>query len=144
MIFDALDGLNWLAVAAAAAAALAIGIVWFSPFALGTLWARQVSRYTAVAEDAIATDAGRPRALSAWLGTIAVSALALAMTAEALDTESPVEGVALGLVLAVGIGATLAGWPVIFARMPWQWWLLNAGAFLLMQIAMGAILGAWR
>jgi hypothetical protein len=49
----------------------------------------------------------------------------------------------LGLVLGLGLGATLASWPPIFARMPWQWWLVNSGAFVLMQVAMGTILGAW-
>lgn len=144
MILDSLDDLNWLAVATAAAAAFAIGMLWFSPIAFGAFWARQVSGYTSVLEDETMRDAGRPKALSAWLGTIAVSAIALAMTAGALDADSPGEGVALGLVLAVGLGATVAGWPAIFARMPWQWWLVNTGAFLLMQMAMGAILGAWR
>ena len=50
----------------------------------------------------------------------------------------------LGLVLGVGFGATFGSWPAIFARMPWEWWLVNAGAFLLMQVAMGVILAAWQ
>lgn len=59
---------------------------------------------------------------------------------EAVNADSAGEGVVLGL----GFGATLSRWPPIFARLPWQWWLVNNGAFLLMQDAIGAILGAWR
>ena len=144
MILESLDSINWLAVMTAAGAAFAIGVLWFSPVALGTSWARQVSRYTAISQGEITTAASRPTPLVSWLGMIAVTAVVLAATVEAVGAESAVEGVVLGLFLAVGFGATLASWPPIFARMPWQWWLMNSGAFLLMQIAMGAILGSWQ
>jgi hypothetical protein len=63
---------------------------------------------------------------------------------EAVDADSVGDGIVLGLVLGAGMGATFSSWPPIFARMPWQWWLVNNGAFLLMLVAMGAILGGWR
>jgi hypothetical protein len=143
MVLDSLDTLNWPAVGAAVASAFVIGLLWFSPQVLGPFWARQVSRYTALPEGEITNEASRPTALSAWLGVIAVSAVALAVTAEAVGADSPSDGIVLGLVLGLGLGATLASWPPIFARMPWQWWLVNSGAFVLMQVAMGTILGAW-
>ena len=68
----------------------------------------------------------------------------MGMAVEAVSAKSSGEGVVLGLVLGVGFGATFGSWPAIFARMPWEWWLVNAGAFLLMQVAMGVILAAWQ
>jgi len=46
VILEFLDDINWAAVGASFLAAFAIGLVWFSPRALGAFWARQVSRYS--------------------------------------------------------------------------------------------------
>ncbi len=35
----------------------------------------------------------------------------------------------------LGLAATFSSWPPVFARMPWGWWLVNNGAFLLMLAA---------
>jgi hypothetical protein len=144
MILEFLDDLNWAAVGTSIVAAFAIGLVWFSPAALGTFWARQVSGYTGVPETEIATGASQPSPLVKWLVGIAVAAIALALAVEAVEANSVGEGIVLGLVLGVGLGAVVTSWPPIFARMPWKWWLVNSGAFLVMLAAMGAILGAWR
>jgi hypothetical protein len=144
MLLDFVDDINWPAVAASVAAAFFVGLVWFSPPALGRFWARQVARYAGIAESEITSGASQARPLVSWLGSIIVTAVVMATTVEAVGAESAGQGSVLGLVLGVGFGATFASWPVIFARMPWQWWLVNTGAFLLMQVAMGAILAAWR
>jgi hypothetical protein len=115
MILDSLDELNWAAVGTTSIAAFAIGAVWFSPSVLGGFWARQVARYTGAAAADITAAAARPASLAKWLAG-----------------------------LAVGLGATFSSWPPVFARMPWGWWLVNNGAFVLMLAAIGAILGAWR
>jgi hypothetical protein len=143
MIFDTLDEINWLAVIASTAAAFVIGVAWFSPPIFGGVWARQVSRYTSRDEAEIASDASRTTALSGWLGSIAVTAVVMAMVVEAVDADSAGEGAVLAFVIALGFGATFASWPPIFARVPWQWWLVNTGAFLVMQVAMGVILAIW-
>jgi Protein of unknown function (DUF1761) len=144
MILDFLDDINWAAVGTALGAAFAIGLVWFSPPALGGFWARQVSRYTGIPEGEITNGASQPRRLAKWLISIAITAVAIGLAVEAADADSVGDGIVLGLVLAVGLGATSTSWPPIFARMPWRWWLVNNGAFLLMLVAMGAILGGWR
>jgi hypothetical protein len=144
MILEFLDDINWAGVGASLLAAFAIGLVWFSPRALGAFWARQVSRYTGVAEGEITGEASQAPALAKWLVGFAITSVALALAVEAVGADSAGEGALLGLVLGVGFGATLSSWPPVFARMPWAWWLVNNGAFLLMSAAMGAILGAWR
>ena len=144
MILDSLDDLNWAAVATSLVAAFTIGAIWFSPSVLGGVWARQVARYTGAAEADITAAASRPQALAQWLAGFTVAAVAMAVSAKAVDANSAGDGIVLGLVLAVGLAATFSSWPPVFARMPWAWWLVNNGAFLLMLAAMGAILGAWR
>jgi hypothetical protein len=144
MILDLLNDINWAAVGASLVAAFAIGLVWFSPSALGGFWARQVSRYTGIPEGEITSGASQGRPLAKWLMGIAIAAVAIALAVEAVGADSAGDGVVLGLVLGVGFGATFSSWPPVFARMPWAWWLVNNGAFLLMLIVMGAILGAWR
>lgn len=143
MILDTLDVINWAAVGASLVAAFAIGLLWFSPPALGSFWARQVSRYTAIPEGEITSGASQVTPLAQWLVSIAIADVVIALAVEAVGAESAGDGMVLGLVLGAGLGATSSSWPPIFARMPWEWWLVNNGAFLLMLVAMGAILGAW-
>jgi hypothetical protein len=144
MILDALANLNWIAVAASALVAFGIGLAWFAPRSLGTIWARQVSRYTGIPTSEVAAAASRPPALGAWLTTIVVNAVGVALVIELGGARSAWDGALIGLALGVGLGATLNTWPLIFAGMPRTWWMLNNGAFLVMQVAMGAILGAWH
>lgn len=75
---------------------------------------------------------------------IAINAVVLGLLVNGLGADSPGEGIVVGIALSLGFGATLSSWPSIFARMPREWWLVNNGAFLLMQAAMGAILGSWQ
>ena len=144
MILDALDDVNWAAVAVAAATAFAIGSVWFAPPVLGDAWARQVSAYTGASGDEINADATRAPALAKWLLGIVVTAVTLALAVKAVGADRAGDGIVLGAVLWAGLAAAFFSWPAIFARMPWRWWLISSGAFLLMLIAMGAILGAWE
>ena len=144
MIRDALGDLNWITVAASSLVAFGIGLAWYAPRSLGNLWARQVTRYTGIPQAEIDAAAGRPPALGAWLATIAINAIVLALAIDLGGVDSAWDGALLGLVLGIGLGATLSSWPLIFARMPGTWWMLNIGAFLVMQVAMGSIVGAWR
>ncbi len=144
MIIDSFNDLSWVAVAVATIAAFAIGLIWFAPPVLGTLWARQVSQYAGIAETDVTDGAAKGTALLPWLVATAVNVVVLALAVAATGTDSMADGVVLGLVLSVGFGATLGSWPTIFARLPRTWWLLNCGAALLMNGVAGAILGAWQ
>lgn len=143
MILDFFGDIDWAAVAVATVAGFALGSVWFAPPVFGNYWARHVSEYSRIPEAEITGDAGRPASLGKWLVAAGVNAVALALAVEAIGADSAGDGAALGIVLGVGMGATLASWPVIFTRMPKEWWLVNSGAFVAMQAAMGAVLGAW-
>lgn len=144
MILDSLDDLHWPAVAVATVVAFVVGTVWFSPALLGGFWARTVSRYTGTPDGEITANASRPPALAQWAIAIASSTFALALAANGSGADSAGEGALLGLLLAAGLAATFFTWPAIFARMPWRWWLVNSGAYLVMLGTAGAVLGAWR
>jgi hypothetical protein len=142
MILELLDDLNWAAVLVAALASFAIGFVWYAPPVLGGYWARQVSRYSSIPQDELKATPTLSQ-LALWLAGMAINALVLALVAEGIGADSVGEGIVLGLVVGIGFGATFFSWPAIFARAPWGWWAVNTAAFLVMQMAMGAILGAW-
>jgi len=144
MILDAFSDLDWVAVAVSAVAAFAIGALWFSPAVLDSTWARQVERYSGTLEADTMAHASRPEVLGKWLVGLALVAVVLGLVIESIGADSAGDGIVLGLVLAVGLGATSSSWPPVFARMPWAWWLINNGAFLAMLLAMGAIQGAWQ
>jgi len=61
-----------------------------------------------------------------------------------LGVATAVDGVALGATLWLGLGVTFSAWPVIFANQPAAIWLINNGAFLIICVTSGAILGAIR
>jgi hypothetical protein len=67
VILDHLNDVNWAAVGASLVAAFAIGLIWFSPSALGGYWARQVSRYATIPRGEITSGASQPTSLSKWL-----------------------------------------------------------------------------
>lgn len=144
MILDSLDDLNWAAVASATAVAFMIGMAWFSPLMLGGFWAHHVARYSGISGADIAANAAQPRVLGRWVVAVAVSTITLALAVYTSGANSAGEGGVLGLTLAGGLGAAFFSWPAIFARMPWQWWLVNSAAFVVMLAAAGAVLGAWQ
>jgi len=144
MIIDSFNDLNWLAVAVSTVAAFAIGLVWFAPPVLGTLWARQVTQYAGIPEDDVASGAAKGATLLPWFVATAINVVALALAVAAIGADSLADGVVLGAVLSLGFGATLNSWPSIFARLPRTWWLLNCGAALVMNVVAGAILGVWQ
>jgi hypothetical protein len=144
MIIDAFNELNWAAVAVSTVAAFAIGLVWFAPPVLGTLWARQVSQYAGIPEAEVTGGAARGTALLQWLVATAINVIVLALAVQTTAADSAADGVVLGGVLSLGFGATVSSWPSIFARLPQTWWLLNCAAALLMNVVAGAILGCWQ
>ena len=144
MIIDAFTDLHWVAVAVSTIAAFAIGVIWFAPPVLGTLWARQVTQYAGIPAADVTSGAAKGTALLPWFVATAINVIVLALAVAATGANSLVDGMVLGVVLSLGFGATLNSWPSIFARLPRTWWLLNCGAALLMNAVAGAILGAWQ
>jgi hypothetical protein len=101
--FDALGDLNWLAVVVAALAYFAIGAVWYAPPVFGKVW----SAAGGMAMPEAGTRPSPAIYLTPLVGSV-LSAIALGMLARATGTDSFVEGIALGLVVAIGFAVAIS------------------------------------
>jgi len=137
-----LTQINWLAVAVAGIAALAVGVVWYLPPTFGTLWGTFVKRYTGLS-DADLMPSNIPFTMFLWLLGFLLNAIVLAIVIRGMDISNLWDGILLGAVVWAGLGLTISSWPVIHAKQPPGLWLLNGAAFLLIQVVMVAILMFW-
>lgn len=102
MSFDVLSDLNWLAVLAAALAYFAIGAVWYAPPLFGKGWASAGGLPTP-------DPSSRPSPaiyLTPLIGSV-LSAVAVAMIAKSTDTDTFLEGIVVGLVVAIGFAVSI-------------------------------------
>ncbi len=141
MSFDVLGDLNWLAVVVAAIAYFVLGALWYMPKPMAAAWTRSMGWDPAAEEQ-------QPSAAIyvAPLVTCLLSAVALAMLAEATGSTTVGEGLALGLVVAIGIAAAIVvvtGWfdpkkpqPMVFAA-------ITAGYHVLGLLITAVIVSAW-
>jgi hypothetical protein len=125
MSFDVLSDLNWPAVLVAALAYFAIGAVWYAPPVFGKAW-------MAAGGMAMPEAGSRPSPaiyLTPLVGSV-LSAVALGMLAKATGTDSLEEGIALGLVVAVGFAVAISFVTAQFESekpKPMVWGAVNAG-----------------
>jgi len=133
-----LQRINYLAVVAAAVAAMAIGAVWYSPAVFGTIWLN----LSGVSPEAAA--AGAAQAYSWAFAVALVTAFALALVIDWTQGESWRCGALIGVVAWLGFSATTRAYGVIFAGRSSALFFLDTGYDLASYITMGAILGGWR
>jgi hypothetical protein len=139
---------NWLAVVVAAVAALVVGFVWYLPPLFGTRWASLVKTYGRPFAENPRLDPMRPAnplmPMGVWLIGFVVNALVLSLAIKLLGIGSVGSATGLALLVWLAFAATLSSWPAAFARWPWGLWLINNGAYLVMQIVMAVILTLWK
>ena len=97
MIIDAFTDLHWVAVAVSTIAAFAIGVIWFAPPVLGTLWARQVTQYAGIPAADVTSGAAKGTALLPWFVAIAINVVVLALAVAATGADSLADGMILGV-----------------------------------------------
>lgn len=142
MSFDVLSDLNWLAVLVAALAYFAIGALWYAPPVFGKVWA--------AAGGLPAPDASaRPSPaiyLTPLVGSV-LSAVALGMLAKASGTDTFEEGIALGLVVAVGFAISIALVTAQFESekpKPMVWGAVNGGYHVVGNLIAAIIVASWQ
>jgi hypothetical protein len=140
--FDVLSQLNWLAVIVAALAYFAIGAVWYAPPAFGKVW-------SAAGGMAILEAGTRPSPaiyLTPLVGSV-LSAVALGMLAKATDTDTLQEGIALGLVVAIGFAVAISFVTAQFESekpKPMVWGAVNAGYHVVGNLVAAIIVASWQ
>ena len=140
------EGLNWLAVVAAAVLGFVIGGVWYTPLLLGKVWMREAG----LTEEQI--NSGNP---AQTFGTAFV-ALVIMSFCLASFIHSPATASMEGFHNPSQQGAfygmlTGLGWITMafvvndrFEQRSWKLTAVNAGYWIVTMTAMGGVLGAWR
>ena len=132
-----MDGINYLAVLAAAASTFLIGGLWYSPVLFQRAW---------MAANGFTEADISPGSTGKIFGLAFVFALVmafnLAMFLNAPDTTTAwgaTAGALAAIWVALGIGTV-----ALFERRPAAYTAINGGYWLVALVVMGAILGAWR
>jgi Protein of unknown function (DUF1761) len=140
--FDVLSDLNWLAVLVAALAYFAIGALWYAPPVFGKMW-------MAAGGMAMPEAGTRPSPaiyLTPLVGSV-LSAIALGMLAAATDTETLQQGIALGLVVAIGFAVSITFVTAQFESekpKPMVWGAVNAGYHVVGNLVAAIIIASWQ
>jgi hypothetical protein len=140
--FDPLSDLNWLAVLVAALAYFAIGAVWYAPPLFGRPWAAAGGLPT--------PDAGSRPSPAIYLTPLigsALSAVALAIIAKSTDTDTFLEGIVLGLVVAIGFAVSITFVTAQFESekpKPMVWGAITAGYHAVGNLVAAIIVASWQ
>jgi hypothetical protein len=139
--FDPLGDLNWLAVAVAAIAYFAIGAGWYAPPVFGRIWMEAGGL-------PMPERGSRPSAaiyVTPLVGSI-LSAGALGLLGSVTGTDSFAEGIALGLVVAIGFAVPIALVTAQFESQkpkPMVWGAVNAGYHVVGNLVAAIVIASW-
>ncbi len=132
-----MDGINYLAVVAAAVSTFLIGGVWYSPLLFHRAWAA-TNKFT---------DADLKGGEARIFGFAFLLALVMAANLAAFlggpDT-TVAWGATAGALTGVGWVMPAIATLALFERRSFTYVAINGGYFIVAFIVMGAILGAWR
>lgn len=137
-----LGELNWLAVIAGGLAYFVLGALWYSPALFGRPWQR-----------AIGWDPERtpPEVKPTFYVIPAIAytviAAAIGLVARASGSDDVGTGVALGLVVGVGISAMHTLGDAVFdpnKPAPWTWFAITAGYHVIGQLIVAVLVAVWR
>lgn len=87
---------------------------------------------------------GAPKRIALLLVFCLINALVLDWIFGSIGSVHILEGLLLALAAWAGFGLTFSSWPVIFAHQSVRTWISQNGAYLIMQMAMAAVLVLWR
>jgi hypothetical protein len=141
MSFDVLGDLNWLAVIVAAIAYFAIGALWYAPPVFGKAWSAAGGFSLPDAE----TRPSPAIYFTPLVGSV-LSAVALGMIAELTGTDTFLEGIVLGLVVAIGFAIPISLVTAQFETTkpkPMVWGAINGGYHVVGNLVAAIIVASW-
>jgi hypothetical protein len=142
MTFDVLTDLNWLAVLVAAVAYFVLGALCYAPPIFGKVWA--AARGFDLQERG--SGPGAAIYLTPLVGSV-LSAIALGMIAGASDTDTFLEGIVLGLVVAIGFALSISFVTAQFETQkpkPMVWGAVNGGYHVVGNLVAAVIIASWQ
>lgn len=135
--------INYLAVVAAAAASMVIGMAWYG-FLFGQRWVRLMGWTPEEIEAAKAK--GRKSYALAALGSLVMAYVlthSLVFASAYLDAAGVQAGLMAGFWNWLGFVAPVTLGAVLWEGKPWKLWVLNNGYWLVSLLVMGVILALW-
>lgn len=133
--------LNYLAILAAAVAAMAIGSFWYSMAFFGKEWMKLVGLTQKTIEMQKKEGMGKTYGIM-FIGAL-VMAYVLAVIVSLAASTTIVGGVKVGVLVWLGFVATTSLGDVLFAGKSLRLWTINNGYQLVSLVFMGAILARW-
>jgi hypothetical protein len=129
--------INYLAVLVAAALAMAVGALWYSPVLFARQWMKAVGKK---AED---LSGAQSAYMLTAIGT-AIAAYVLAHWVDYVGADTWIRGAETAVWAWVGFVAPLIGINFIFEGKSRHHYLITVGHHLVALLIMGAVLGAWQ
>lgn len=120
-----------LHILAATVAAMLVGYIWYHPLVFGTKWKELMKEYTGMTDEDLKS--APLMQLPKWFFITLINVIVVYLIADRLDIQSRLSALKVAFALWAGFGLTFSSWYVIFARQRQSLWLINNGAFLLMQ-----------
>lgn len=130
--------LPFAAIGAASLVCFVAGFLWFSPFAFFPLWWRAMGKGDQKPGEG---GPGMGVLFGSTLIGIVVQATVLERTLAAIGARGPLQGLAWGLALGIGVAAAPSLGHRLFAGQGFRVWLLEVGSDVLNFALMGAVLG---
>jgi hypothetical protein len=132
-----MDGINYLAVIAAALSTFIIGGLWYSPLLFHRAWAST----NGFSEADLKGGEGRIFGIAFLLALIMAANLAAFLGAPGTTVAW---GATAGALAGLGWVAPAIATIALFERRSFAYIAINGGYFAVAFVVMGAILGAWR
>jgi hypothetical protein len=130
-----------LPIVVAAAAAFALGALWYSPILFGKVW---IAANGLTAEKVEAMRASAPRAYAVSFLCNLVMAAALCVLLRRIGVVSWMTGAKLGALVGFGFAATLGLTANVYSDRKISAWAIVAAYQVSYLVLMGTILAAWR
>ena len=135
-----LGAINWLAVVVATIFAMAFGMLYYMPFAVGKIWMATIGTTT----EEMAARGSHAQAFAVAIAGAILSVTAIALLVQLSGADSFVGGLIVGAIVAVGLVLAPMATAYIFEGRPLKLYIINAAENSLSLIVISLILTLWQ